>query len=197
MALARSDINGKDMIGKQQAREIAIEVYHGVPMGWHAEEILAEHAWLGGTYDISGPKATEPGAPDWMPERDAWLQYRETLRRVARGVSAHDPACTELAVRYVELRYIGSYSGYLRATLCRHLKHAVLSPEQKARLHRHFRSLALRAHGTHEYESYLKLWRLFITKQQAQELLESVAQNDLAPKRLPALAEALLTNPLS
>lgn len=115
------------MIWMHQGKKIPLEVYHGMPTGWHAEEVFAEHTRLGGTFDLSGPQATEPGAPSWMPDRNAWLQYRETLHRIADGVNVDDPACVELAVRYLELRYIGSYSGYIRSLLSRHLKHATLS----------------------------------------------------------------------
>jgi len=59
------------MIWTHQGNTIPLEVYHGVPKGWYTRDILAEHARLGGNYNISGPEATEPGAPSWMPERKA------------------------------------------------------------------------------------------------------------------------------
>lgn len=163
------------MIWTHRGKAIPLEVYHGVPKGWYADEILSEHARLGGRYDIGGPEATEPGAPGWMPERKAWLQYRETLYRVADGVSANDSACIELAIRYIELRYIGSYSGFVRTRLSRRLKHVQLLPEQQQRLHRHFRDLVLSGERTQEFRDYLKLWRLFITEDQKGELLREVA----------------------
>lgn len=184
------------MIWMHQGKKIPIEVYHGVPTGWHAEEVFAEHTRLGGTFDLSGPQATEPGAPSWMPDRNAWLQYRETLHRIADGVNADDLACVELAVRYLKLRYIGSYSGYIRSLLSRHLKHAMLSTEQQGRLHRHFCNLALIDQGTHEYKDYLKLWRLFITAEQAREVLGNVVRSKYATKRLPELLKTLLPNVL-
>lgn len=167
-----------------------------MPNGWHADEVIAEHARLGGTFDLSGPEATEPGAPSWMPERGAWLQYRATLHRVANGVRAGDLACVELAVRYLELRYIGSYSGYIRSLLSRHLRHAALSTEQQKRLHRHFCGLAVMNQGTHEYKDYIKLWRGFITAEQAKEVLRRVAGSEHAGKRLPVLSDMLLPNAL-
>ena len=163
------------MIWTHRGKAIPLEVYHGVPKGWYASDILAEHARLGGKYDIGGPETTEPGAPSWMPERKAWLQYRETLYRVADGVSANDSACIELAIRYIELRHIGSYSGFVRSLLSRRLKHVTLSPQQQKRLHQHFSDLVLSGEHTEEFRDYFKLWRLFITEKQKKELLREVA----------------------
>ncbi len=162
------------MIWTHCGKAIPLEVYHGVPKGWYATDILAEHARLGGKYDISGPEATEPGAPSWMPDRKAWLQYRQTLYRVADGVRMNDPACVELAIRYIELRYIGSYSGFVRSLLSRRLKHASLTPQQMERLHRHFRELLLGGERSVEFNDYFKLWRLFITEEQKRELLKEI-----------------------
>jgi hypothetical protein len=162
------------MIWKHRGKPIPLEAYHGVPKGWYAPEIVVEHARLGGTHDIGGPEATEPGAPGWMPERNAWLQYRQTLYRIADGIRANDPACVELAVRYIELRYIGSYSGYVRSRLSRRLKHAALSEDQKQRLHRHFGGLLLDGERSIEFEEYFKLWRVFITEEQKNALLEQM-----------------------
>jgi len=162
------------MIWTHRGDAIPLEVYHGVPKGWYARDILAEHAHLGGKYDISGPEATEPGAPSWMPERKAWLQYRQTLYRVADGVRMNDSACVELAIRYIELRYIGSYSGFVRSLLSRRLKHASLTPHQRERLHHHFRDLLLSGERSIEFNDYFKLWRLIITEEQRGELLKQI-----------------------
>lgn len=50
--------------------------------------------------------------------------------------------------------------------------------------------------GTHEYKDYLKLWRLFITAEQAREVLGNVAGSKHATKRLPELLKTLLPNVL-
>lgn len=173
------------MIWTHRGKAIPLEVYHGVPKGWYATEIVAEHARLGGKYDISGVEATELGAPSWMPERKAWLQYRQTLYRVADGVKANDPACVEIAIRYIELRYIGSYSGFVRSLLSWRLKHASLTPKQMERLHRHFRGLLLGGERSVEFKDYFKLWRLLITEEQKRELLKEIeARTEQAVKWL-------------
>ena len=159
------------MIWTYRGKAIPLEIYHGVPKGWYATEIIAEHARLGGNCDVSGPEATEPGAPSWMPERKAWLQYRATLYRVADGVKANDPACVELAIRYIEMRYIGSYSGFVRSLLSRRLKSASLTLKQVKRLHHHFRCLLLSGERTVEFNDFFKLWRLLITEEQKKALL--------------------------
>ena len=142
---------------------VQFEVYHGVPTGWAASQVLAEHEKLGGTFSLLGPRATEPGAPAWLPDRDGWLQYRAMLYRVAEGVRANDPACVELAIRYIELRYIGSYSGYLRARLSRSLKSATLTTDQKQRLIAHFLNLIEKEERTEEFREYIRLWRKLIS----------------------------------
>lgn len=139
--------------------KVALEVFHGVPAGWSQSDLIRTHRELGGRFDITGPEATEPGAPSWMPDRKNWLQYRATLYRIAEGVDAGDPACIEMAVRYIELRYIGSYSGYIRARLARALKRAALSDGQIHRLTALFRSMVARRDYTQEFPAYLKLWR--------------------------------------
>ncbi len=151
------------MVWSYHGKSIPLEVYHGVPIGWRRDQILAEHARLGGTFDLAGPEAGEPGAPAWLPDRHAWLQYRATLRRLGDGVLARDTACVELVIRYIELRHIGSYSGFLRSLLSRRLKHVVLTPSQKNRLHRHFLKLVVEGDRTLEFRDYLRLWRRIIT----------------------------------
>ena len=151
------------MVWTYRGRPIPLEVYHGVPKGWRASDIVAEHRQLNGTHDLHGPEATEPGAPSWMPDRYAWLQYRETLYRVADGVLMNDAACIELAIRYIELRYIGSYSGFVRALLARRLKHASFTEAQRKRLHQHFAELVENDERTEEFREYVKLWRRIIS----------------------------------
>jgi hypothetical protein len=157
-----------------KGQPIPLEVYHGVPEGWHATEIVLAHKSLGGTFELDGPEATEPGAPSWLPDRHAWLQYRQALYRVADGSRTGDPACVELAVRYIELRYIGSYSGFIRARLARALKRASLSEEQRARLNSHFRSLVLRRDWCGEFSEYFRLWRWIIRDEELIQLLDEL-----------------------
>ncbi len=145
------------------------------PKGWYAAETIAEHTRLDGKFPIGRPKTSEPGAPDWPPDENAWLLYRATLYRVADGVGKNDPACVELAIRYIELRYIGSYSGFIRSLLSRGLKHATLIVSQTQRLHDHFLTLVLRGERTEEFRQYLTLWR-HISYQEA--TLGSLAKSD-------------------
>lgn len=152
-----------------------LEVYHGVPAGWYSAEIIAAHKALGGEFSISGSEATEPGAPSWMPERNEWLQYRATLYRVANGVRADDPACVELAVRFIELRYIGSYSGYIRERLARALKSANLTDVQAVRLDKHFRGLLVEREHTVEFREFFPLWRAILPYEPRVRVVEEFA----------------------
>lgn len=129
--------------------------YAAVPPGWLPEQIRMTHAQLGGQYDLNLPSSWS----QW-PE---WHQYRETLYRIADGISAGDAGCAELATRYLILNYSGSYAGYLRALFARRLKHAALSTMQKSRLHRHFSELLLQNARQRELKESAKLWRLCVT----------------------------------
>src|SRR5688572_16038872 len=129
---------------------VPLETYHGVPRGWTKREILEAHRTLRGSYPLDGADATEPGAPNWLPDRWNWLQYRSTLYRVADGVRSGDDACVELAIRYITLRHIGSYSGFIRARLARVLKNAALSARRKEVLDQHFMGLVERNEFTEE-----------------------------------------------
>ena len=162
------------MIWKHNGEIIPLEVYHGVPSGWLAEEITNTHQELDGTFDISVPEVTEPGAPSWFPDRYNWLQYREILFRVADGVRAKDKACIEIAIRYIELRYIGSYSGYIRARLSRSLKSALLSEDQKQRLKGHFLGLLKSGEHTVDFREYFKLWRSLLTEEEKVDLINEL-----------------------
>jgi hypothetical protein len=170
-------LSKKEMIWTHRGQDIPLTVYHGVPEGWYAGDILAEHSRLGGTYNLGGPVTTEPGAPSWLPERPAWLQYRVTLYRVADGILAGDVACIELAIRYIELRYIGSYSGFIRTKFVNRLRHVSLSPQYQTRLHQHFTNLVMSGEHTEEFDAIFKLWRLFITPQQRKDLFEIVSSH--------------------
>ncbi len=155
-------------------RAIELEVYHGVPDGWYAQDILDTYNRMKGQFNIDCAEATEPGAPSWLPERHAWLQYREMLRRVGDGVKAKDSACIEIAIRYIELHYIGSYSGYLRTRFSRNLKQVNLTNDQKVRLHNHFSRLIILREHPYEFRHYLKLWRKIITPQQLTGLIKKL-----------------------
>jgi hypothetical protein len=141
------------------SRSIPAEAYYGVPKGWSRAEIISRHASLGGTFSISGKEASEPGAPSWIPERSIWLQYRETLREIAKGIQTGDSACIELAIRYIELNYFGSYSGFIRARFARLLKSQKLSKSQMFRLNKHFELLIKNKQCFQEFKEYNKLRR--------------------------------------
>ena len=81
------------MIWRHRGVDIPLEMYHGIPIGWHADVVFARHATLGGTFPISDFEIGEWYAPSWMTERYEWLRYRETLYRVSAGVRAGDAAC--------------------------------------------------------------------------------------------------------
>ncbi len=152
---------------KFDSRSIPLEKYHGVPHGWSKNEILDEHKVLGGQFDIDGEEATEPGAPGYLPDRYNWLQYRQTLYRVCDGVRGNDPACIELAIRYIELNYIGSYSGFIREKLARALKSASLLNSQDNRLRRHFETLVNENMCFQEFGEYKKLWKVIDKRQES------------------------------
>ena len=139
------------------SRNIPLEIYHGVPKGWSRSELVATHKSLGGSFAIASLEATEPGAPSWMPDRYNWLQYRETLRGIAKGIKAGESACVELAIRYIELNYFGSYSGFLRARFARLLKSQNLSKTQISRLNTHFEFLIQNKQCFEEFKEYNKL----------------------------------------
>ena len=139
------------------SKNTPLDIYHGVPKGWRKEEILEMHRSLNGVYPIGGGDATEPGAPSWMPDRYSWLQYRETLKRVSDGVRASDSACIEIAIRYIELNYFGSYSGFIRESLARGLKSQELSKSQRERLELHFQRLIAAGMCFQEFKEYKKI----------------------------------------
>ena len=141
------------------SRHTPLVQYHGVPAGWSRAEMVARHRGMGGTYPIGAVEATEPGAPSWMPDRYNWLQYRETLYGIARGIKAGDLICVEMAILYIELNYFGSYSGYVRARFARLLKPAHLGKNQIARLKRCFDSLIGAKQFLPEFQEYNRLRR--------------------------------------
>ena len=117
---------------------VPAQVYSAVPSDWDVDALLAEHARLGGSYDI------RPLSRRWCDT--PFGSYRQVLDHIAEGLKANDSACVELAVRFVECRFIHSYSGYIRSRMARRLKHASFTNEQRQRLSAHF--LALLRLGT-------------------------------------------------
>jgi hypothetical protein len=128
--------------------------YQAVPQGWDAESLVAEHRGLNGrgSIELSAPR------DDLSPRQ----RYLRTMYYIAEKLKTRDLASIELAVRYIELHYIGSYAGYIRALLARRLKHAPLSREQRARLARHFYSLLAAEERCREFGDYIGLWRRII-----------------------------------
>jgi hypothetical protein len=144
-------------MNRKDSGTIPLEVYHGVPNGWSKADMVGAHRNLNGSFCIDGEDATEPGAPAFLPDRYNWLQYRQTLYRVCEGVRENDEACTELAIRYIELNYMGSYSGFIREKLARALKSVFLAPAHAARLKKHFQWLIDHHECFEEFAEYKKL----------------------------------------
>lgn len=144
----------------KNSQSIPLEQYHGVPRGWSKDEIIKEHRNLGGKFLIDGEDAIEPGAPSFLPDRYNWLQYRQTLYRVCNGVRENDDACIELAIRYIELNYIGSYSGFVKEKFARALKNVSLTPSRTQRLKKHFETLVKENKCFQEFGEYKKLLKM-------------------------------------
>lgn len=159
------------MAGTHRGVTIPLAIYHGVPPGWRSYEVVEQHARLDPQHQLTVPDVTEPGAPPWLPNRKEWLQYRAALYEVVRGVGVGDPACIELAIRFIELHYIGSYSGFIRERLARRLANVHLTDTQKSRLHCHFEKLVLEQERTQEFRAYVKTWQRIITSAQRTEVL--------------------------
>jgi hypothetical protein len=130
-----------------------------MPPGWEPAEVLARYRALGGTSisDFSGN----------VPEdhRDFRNRFRAAANAVSAGTRAGDPACTELAIRYIEDPSQVCYSGYARAQLARALKHSrdLLSQSQKTRLNQRFLWLMQNDRCDPQFVDYIRLWRTIIT----------------------------------
>jgi hypothetical protein len=152
------------MIWRHHGVQLSLKHYHGVPEGWSADILFGRHANLGGTYPISDFEIEKWAAPSFMTERYEWLRYRQTLYRISDGIREKDAACAEIAVQYIELHYIGSYSGFVRARLARALKHADLTKQQRNRLNAHFLKIVVERNYTEEFCEYHTLWCRIIDK---------------------------------
>ncbi len=165
---------GVKMVWRHRGVDIPPERYHSVPQGWRADEIIGRHKIMRGTFSIAESEIGKWSAPSWMTERYEWLRYRKTLSHVADGVRAGDEACVEIAIRYIELRHIGTYSGYLRSKLARALKHVSLTDRQKIRLNEHFLNLVLARDYTEKFREYRKLWGSIITEKTLKQVTSHV-----------------------
>jgi hypothetical protein len=147
-------------------KDTSWEAYHSIPPGWSLDDVLAQSRALGGR--LSYPANIDPS---WhrSPSVD-WVVYRDTLYRISDGVGDLDPACIELAVRYVLLNFYGSYSGFIRARLARRLKHAPLSDCQKRRLNEHFLSLVVSRSYSKEFKQLAALWTKVIDRPTIEQL---------------------------
>jgi hypothetical protein len=167
------------MIWRHHGVQLSLEHYHGVPKGWSADILFGRHANLGGTYPISDFEIGKWAAPSFMTERYEWLRYRQTLYRIADGIRAQDAACAEIAIQYIELHYIGSYSGFVRAKLARALKHADLTKRQKIRLNAHFLKMVMERNYTEEFYEYRALWGRIIDKPCLDAVNKHFQENDV------------------
>ncbi len=100
-----------------------------------------------------------------------------------------------LAIRYIELRYIGSYSGFVRTLLSRRLKHVAVTPEQRSRLHKHFSDLVLREERTQEFRDYAKLWSRLITDNELQGLAGALRTQPNGEAKAAYIVGLLRPNP--
>lgn len=138
-------------------------VYHGIPVGWTKDDMVSAHRQMRGTYLIDSSFSMASGIREPTQEQLAWFDYRRTLYKIADGVRVGDRACIELAIRYIELRFIGSYSGFIRALLARRLKHVDLDTMMQERLIRHFEMIEANRDYTAEFRDYEKLWKCIAT----------------------------------
>jgi hypothetical protein len=167
------------MIWRHHGVQLSLGHYHGVPKGWSADILFGRHANLGGTYPISDFEIGKWAAPSFMTERYEWLRYRQTLYRIADGIRAKDAACAEMAIQYIELNYIGSYSGFIRARLARCLKHADLTKPQKRRLNTHFLKIIIERNYTGEFNEYRALWGRIIDKACIDAVTQHLLENEV------------------
>ncbi|MBY7698567.1 hypothetical protein [Vibrio alginolyticus] len=142
---------------KLSSSNTPLDIYHGVPKGWTKEDILTTYELLSGKKLNFEREATEPGSPSWLPDRYNWLQYRAALYKIADGVREGDEPCIEIAIRYIELNYFGSYSGFIRERFARLLKSQKLTKKQAIRLNRHFQMLIDNNQCFKEFRVYKKL----------------------------------------
>jgi hypothetical protein len=169
--------------------DLTFAEYHSVPSKWSAIGIAAQHAALRGTFDL-GFSLEELGPPHPRAHESMWY-------RISDGIRACDESCKELAVRFIEDRFISSYSGFARARMARALKSAALSADQKARLSRHFLALLEAGDRTEEFPEYLRLWSRIAPEEDRKRAIGIVDKmKDAAPK-FHALVVAALTSPTS
>ena len=184
------------MVWRHRGVDITPQDYHSVPTGWHADEIFSSHKLMRGAYPISDFKIGRWGAPSWTTERYEWLRYKETLNRVAAGIRAGDEACNEIGVRYLELRFIGSYSGFIRAKLARALRSSRLTGGKQDRLNEHFLKVVIERDYTEEFREHRKLWGLIVTKNILNQVVSHFRQrpDEHEPEWLSGLVAACDSN---
>lgn len=168
-------------MGYGPKQQFSYEEYHNSPKGWDLYSILAEYKQLGGERVIYPNPARISRSP--------WSDYQEAISNIADGIRAGDPACVELGVRFIEAQVYVSGSGYMRTCIARRLKRASLSEEQKQRLSAHFLGLLQNAVALHEYEPYLKLWRIIITSAHLERVRE--LSNDTTEPQAKMVKHAL------
>lgn len=150
---------------------LSFEEYHTVPPAWTPSAVVDRHRKLDGTFDIS---VTPRVAIDQHGRSD----YRAIWYNIADGIRAGDLACVELAVSFIEDRFIVSYSGYARVRLARALAHASLSALQKERLSSHFLKLLEASEKCDEFSEYVKLWPRVITSEDRLRVIETVSNKE-------------------
>jgi hypothetical protein len=158
--------------------------YHAIPEGWDAPSLEKLHRRLGGEHSIL-PR------PLWLQDSD-WSTYRASLYLIADGVRDRCAPCGELAVRYIELRYIGSYSGFVRSLLARRLKHGELTLEQRRRLSAHFLHMLTTGDRCDEFRDYVSLWYWAITPEDLQSVRTLAAENNFARRVLARVTPSTL-----
>jgi hypothetical protein len=160
--------------------DLTFEEYHSVPARWSAEGLEQQRIALGGTFDLG-----YRGHP--RAHQSMWYN-------LADGVRAGDSACIELAVRFIEDRFISSYSGFARTKIARALKHAPLSREQRARLSLHFLQLLEKGDRTEEFSEYLRVWPRVISTVDRKLALELAMKLKSASPDFRARLTAALTS---
>ena len=162
---------------------LTFEEYHSVPERWSAKGLADQLRALGGTFDLG-----------YSPSHGA-RAHESMWYNLSDGVRAGDDACIEMAVRFVEDRFISSYSGFARARIARALKHARLSRDQKARLSCHFLGLLEKGDRTEEFSEYLRLWPAVISSADRKCALELGERlKDASPSFHRRLVGALTSN---
>ena len=130
-----------------------VDSYYNPPKEWSYESIVSRYLNFNNT--AHGDSSISFEGVEKYPEL---IRIKKTLHMISDELKSKDPAAIDISVSFVASPVYFHYSGYIRATMARRLKHCSLNIQQKRTLINGIERLIENRQTSHEFKEIKALY---------------------------------------